>query len=170
VLNTEVHLLKINYVFVCMWTGSLAADLLFEDVHRRLVRFELLVLEEDLPPQLQRRRQVRVIAEVALQKEARHEAFPEHRLMNRYLKKRETDVNRWGHKTLQMNESSAVTTAGRRHGAVSTLKYFCFHRNSPSLGRKGRWEVLLDESTMIFHDVYVVQREDWPRVYNFFFK
>lgn len=58
--------------------------LLFEDVHRRLVRFELLVLEENPAPQLQRRRQVRVVTEVTFEKEARHETFAKHRLMNKY--------------------------------------------------------------------------------------
>lgn len=66
-------------------TGCLSLlDLLFEDVHRCLVRFELLVLEEDLPPQLQRRRQVRVVAEVAFKEEACHETFPNHSLMDKY--------------------------------------------------------------------------------------
>lgn len=46
--------------------------LLFEDVHRGLVCFQLLVLEEDPPLQLQRRWQVRVVAEVAFKEEARH--------------------------------------------------------------------------------------------------
>lgn len=41
---------------------------------------ELLVLQQDLPPQLQRRRQVRVVAEVALEEEARHQTLPKHRL------------------------------------------------------------------------------------------
>lgn len=60
--------------------------LLFEDVHRCLVRFELLVLEEDPPSQLQRRRQVRVVTEVAFEEEARHETLPTNRLMNKYSK------------------------------------------------------------------------------------
>lgn len=63
----------------------LSLHLLFEDVHRRLVCFELLVLEEDPAPQLQRRRQVRVVAEVAFEEEARHEAVPNHRLMDEDL-------------------------------------------------------------------------------------
>lgn len=61
----------------CVWSRS---NLLLEDVHRRLVGLELLVLQEDLPPQLQRRRQVRVVAEVALEEEARHQTLPNHRL------------------------------------------------------------------------------------------
>lgn len=61
----------------CVWSRS---NLLLEDVHRRLVGLELLVLQEDLPPQLQRRRQVRVVAEVALEEEARHQTLPKHRL------------------------------------------------------------------------------------------
>ena len=60
---------------------SLLSDLLFEDVHRGLVGLQLLVLQEDPPPQLQRRRQVRVVAEVALEQEACHQTFPEHRLV-----------------------------------------------------------------------------------------
>lgn len=59
-------------------------NLLFEDVHWCLVSFELLVLEEDPPSQLQRRRQVRVITEVAFKEEARHETFPNHCLVNKY--------------------------------------------------------------------------------------
>lgn len=58
-------------------------NLLLEDVHRRLVCFELLVLEEDSSPELQRRRKVRVITEVAFKKEAGHKAFPKHRLRNK---------------------------------------------------------------------------------------
>lgn len=60
-----------------VWSRS---NLLLEDVHRRLVGLELLVLQEDLPPQLQWRRQVRVVAEVALEEEARHQTIPKHRL------------------------------------------------------------------------------------------
>lgn len=44
--------------------------LLLEYVHRSLVCFELLVLEEDPPLQLQWGRQVRVIAEVTVEEEA----------------------------------------------------------------------------------------------------
>ena len=58
-------------------------NLLLEYVHRCLVRFKLLVLEEDLPTKLQRRWQVRVIAEVAFKEEARHKLFPKHRLRNK---------------------------------------------------------------------------------------
>lgn len=69
-------------------------DLLFEDVHRCLVCFELLVLEENPPPQLQRRRQVRVVAEVTFKEEARHKTFPEHRLMDKCLNRTdETSIN-----------------------------------------------------------------------------
>lgn len=77
--------------------GCLLSHLLFEYVHRRLVRLELLVLEEDPPSQLQRRRQVRVVAEVAFKEEARHEAFPEHRLKH-------TDQKKcfYGYNTLQI--------------------------------------------------------------------
>lgn len=64
------------YGLVHIWT-----NLLFEYVHRCLMCFELLVLQEDPPAQLQRRRQVRVVAEVAFKEEARHETFPEHRLI-----------------------------------------------------------------------------------------
>lgn len=64
----------------CAWSRS---NLLLQDVHRRLVGLELLVLQEDLSPQLQRRRQMRVVAEVALEEEARHQTLPKHRLMGK---------------------------------------------------------------------------------------
>lgn len=54
--------------------------LLLEYVHWSLVCFELLVLEEDPPLQLQWGRQVRVIAEVAVEEEACHQTFPKHSL------------------------------------------------------------------------------------------
>lgn len=58
-------------------------DLLFEYVHWCLVGFELLILEEDSPLQLQRRRQVRVITEVTFKEEACHKAIPKHRLVDK---------------------------------------------------------------------------------------
>lgn len=71
-----------QYLFIYAWLGSFSlCNLLFEYVHRGLVGFELLVLEEDPPSQLQWRRQMRVIAEVAFKEEARHKAFPEHSLV-----------------------------------------------------------------------------------------
>lgn len=57
--------------------------LLLEYVHRSLVCFELLVLEEDPPLQLQWGRQVRVIAEVTVEEEACHQTFPKHSLRKR---------------------------------------------------------------------------------------
>ena len=65
---------------MCGQEAFILLDLLFEYVHRRLVCFELLVLQEDSSPQLQRRRQVRVIVEITLKEEASHKAFPNHRL------------------------------------------------------------------------------------------
>ena len=57
--------------------------LLLEYVHWSLVCFELLVFEEDPPLQLQWRRQVRIIAEVAFKEEACHQTFPKHSLKKR---------------------------------------------------------------------------------------
>lgn len=73
----------------CVWSTSFYLDnLLFKYVHWCLVGLELLVFEEDLPSQLQRRRQVRVITEVTLKEEARHEPLPKHRLRDRHSKAR----------------------------------------------------------------------------------
>lgn len=58
-------------------------DLLFEYVDWGLVGFQLLILEEDSPLQLQRRRQVRVITEVTFKEEACHKAIPKHRLVGK---------------------------------------------------------------------------------------
>lgn len=87
-------------------------DLLFEDVHRCLVCFELLVLEENPPPQLQRRRQVRVVAEVTFKEEARHKTFPEHRLMDKCLNR--TDETSINHQQSDQNEMSSERRGGRR--------------------------------------------------------
>jgi len=73
----------------------LLPNLLFEDVHRCLMSFEFFVLEKDLHTKLQRGWQVRVIAEIAFKKEARHKMFPKHRLM-----KRTFEHDRW----LQSND------------------------------------------------------------------
>ena len=59
---------------------SECVDLLFEDVYRRLVGFELLVLEEYLPPQLEGGGQEGVITEVALKQETHHQTLTKHRL------------------------------------------------------------------------------------------
>lgn len=73
----------------CVWSTSFYLDnLLLKYVHWCLVSLELLVFQEDLPSQLQRRRQVRVIAEVTLKEEARHEPLPKHRLRGRHSKAR----------------------------------------------------------------------------------
>lgn len=81
----KYKLCKCLHMYICVDRISpFLLHLLFEDVHRRLVCFELLVLEEDPPPQLQRRRQVRVVTEVAFEEEACHKTLPKHRLMNKY--------------------------------------------------------------------------------------
>lgn len=92
-------------------------DLLFEDVHRCLVCFELLVLEEDPPPQLQRRRQVRVVTEVAFKEEARHETFPKHCLMDKYLNRAdETSINH-----IQRSDQNVMSSERRRRRRKSKV-------------------------------------------------
>ena len=59
---------------------SECVDLLFEDVYRCLVGFELLVLEEYLPPQLEGGGQEGVVTEVALKQETHHQTLTKHRL------------------------------------------------------------------------------------------
>lgn len=73
------------YVYILNVDRKCLFNLLFEDVHRSLMGFKLLVLKEDPPPQLQRRRQVRVVAEVTFKEEPRHKAFPKHGLMKKYI-------------------------------------------------------------------------------------
>lgn len=89
---------------------QLCSNLLLKDVHRRLVGLQLLVLQEDLPLQLQRRRQVGVIAEVALEEEARHKTLPKHHLKREGTVGR--DINGWrpmarsAHKVRQVERKS----------------------------------------------------------------
>ena len=72
----------LEYVFgsggVCV-----CVDLLFEDVYRCLVGFELLVLEEYLPPQLERGGQEGVVTEVTLKQETHHQTLAKHHLGER---------------------------------------------------------------------------------------
>lgn len=82
-------------------------NLLFDDVHRCLMGFQLLVFEEDLPTQLQWRWQVRVIAEVTLKKETSHKTFPTHSLMEKIFKYdgwHQHDLFMWEDVSCQKNE------------------------------------------------------------------
>lgn len=105
--------------------------LLLEYVHRSLVCFQLLILEENPPLQLQRRRQVRVIAEVAFKEEACHQTFPKHRLRQRNVqlpfilhinagklgRGKKEECFHQNKTTLQINKT-AVTSADQRNGAI----------------------------------------------------
>lgn len=141
----------------CVWRWS---NLLLEDVHWCLVGLQLLVLQEDLPSQLQRRRQVGVVAEVALKEEARHQTLPKHRLKGRGRLgetsmdggRRRSQRTKSGERrgraariktatTSQVNKP-LMTSAGWEQRAIWTWKaslYQATKKSSPP-GQRGRWE------------------------------
>lgn len=135
-----------------MFDVQLCSNLLLEDVHGRLVGLQLLVLQQDLPSQLQWRRQVGVVAEVALEEEARHQTLPKHRLKGRDGWTRHQWTAADGacgveepayQKSNNISSKQAPDDISRLE-AENYLKMkgisLSDHREVKSPGRRGRWE------------------------------